>query len=80
MCFYGVGVHGGSPTEEQINYILKNKKFNSQIVLKFGFPKDFFEEIEPIASTLLVIKDELQHHAIGSYSTGSKLKLLNCKS
>ena len=45
MCFYGVGNHGGGPTEEQINYILKNKKFNSQAVLKFGSPQDFFEEI-----------------------------------
>ena len=76
MGYYGVGNHGGGPTIKNINLIQEyNKKEDRKYDLKMADPVEFFEKYEA-ENDLLVLKDELQHHASGCYSAVSEVKNL----
>jgi alpha-mannosidase len=74
MCFYGVGNHGGGPTKQNLKTIdeLKGKGEN----LLYSDPQRYFEEAAKQPG-IPVVKDEMQYHAIGCYSSISKLKQAN---
>lgn len=79
MCFYGVGNHGGGPTREQIENIIKEQNYNESTKLVFSSPEKYFEELKSFEDKLPVIKDELQYHSVGCYSADSEIKTLNRK-
>ncbi|MBQ4044420.1 MAG: alpha-mannosidase [Clostridia bacterium] len=68
MAFYGVGNHGGGPTVRLIRQ-LEERGHTDEI---FSTPDEFFAALDP--SGLPVVRDELQHHARGCYSTVTRLK------
>ncbi|GHU66381.1 hypothetical protein FACS189447_07120 [Spirochaetia bacterium] len=74
MCFYGVGNHGGGPTKHNIKTIDEIKSKNPEIV--YSDPQMYFEEASKL-SGIPVIKDEMQYHAIGCYSSVSRVKRAN---
>ncbi len=79
MCFYGVGNHGGGPTEEQIEFIKKNANYKKGVELVFGDPLRYFKEVEKYRKKLKKIEGELHHHAVGCYSVNLEIKRTNRK-
>jgi len=79
MCFYGVGNHGGGPTRKQIEFLLNLKEASKDVEYIFSTPGRFFKELEKYSKFLPVIEDELQYHAIGCYTSNSKIKKLTRK-
>ena len=76
MGYYGVGNHGGGPTIKNIRLIEEyNKKDDGRYELSMADPVEFFQKYEA-ENELLVVKDELQHHASGCYSAVSEVKTL----
>ncbi len=71
MGFYGVGNHGGGPTVRLIREI-KERNIPDTV---WSVPDDYFDSIND--RTLPVVKDELQHHARGCYSTMTTLRKAN---
>jgi len=71
MAFFGVGNHGGGPTIRLIHDInelgLKNTVYST--------PDEYFENVS--RDGLQVVHDELQHHAIGCYSSCTYVKKAN---
>ncbi|AEF82459.1 alpha-mannosidase [Leadbettera azotonutricia] len=74
MCFYGVGNHGGGPTIENLKTIDALKNESPEIV--YSDPQKYFEEASKLPG-IPTVKDELQYHAIGCYSSLSKVKRAN---
>ncbi|SEN96357.1 alpha-mannosidase [Paenibacillus sp. OV219] len=74
MTFYGVGNHGGGPTIGNLEVIqgLQEKFGKDRLVI--STPNHYFAEIESTQPELPVLKDELQMHAVGCYSTHSESK------
>jgi len=77
MCFYGVGDHGGGPTRENIETILKLQGISDQPKLVFSTPDRFFSALRMMNLVLPVVADDLQHHASGCYSAHSGIKRWN---
>jgi alpha-mannosidase len=74
MCFYGVGDHGGGPTRQQIEWLIKHRDAFPGAQLIFSHPRAFFDAVKPFAEQLPVVEDELQYHAIGCYTVVHELK------
>lgn len=72
--FYGVGNHGGGPTKQNIEMILKARERHSDKEFIFSTLEDYFEVSEDKKDKIPEIKDDLQYHAIGCYSAHSKIK------
>ena len=79
MRFHGVGDHGGGPTKESIKYIQELAEEEDEVRVKFSSPEEFFRSMESERSRLPVVKEELQHHAVGCYSAKSDVKRKNRK-
>jgi alpha-mannosidase len=77
MCFYGVGNHGGGPTRENIESILRLNADPKSPELIFDTPDGFFERASASGMPFPTVHDELQHHAVGCYSAHSGVKRLN---
>lgn len=77
MFFYGVGNHGGGPTKENIKSIraLGGNPENPEMI--FSTTEAFFENVRKSGVTVPVVRDNLQHHAVGCYSAHSGVKRLN---
>jgi len=77
--FMGVGDHGGAVTKEQIRQIVEMQKDPTLPELRFSTLTEFFRDVEqsPAFASLPVIKNELQIHATGCYSTYGEGKFLN---
>ncbi len=81
MSFYGAGDHGGGATKEYINSILELQKEKGAPVVIFSTPERYFKEIrEDKTLNLPVVKDDLQHHAVGCYTAWTEIKKLNRQS
>lgn len=74
MCFYGVGNHGGGPTKRNIQSILKLDADPAMPAVRFSTPDAFFEKVLPQCADLPVVREDLQHHARGCYTSVSALK------
>ncbi len=74
MCFFGVGDHGGGPTRQQIENVLRIARSRDDPEIRFSSPEAYFAAIAPEADTLPVVAEELQFHAVGCYSVNSALK------
>lgn len=75
MVYFGAGDHGGGATKENISSILKLQSGEGAPAVFFSTPSEFFREIRKEAEpNLPVIKDELQHHAVGCYTAEAEIK------
>lgn len=77
LLFFGVGNHGGGPTKQNIEAIVKMNEDPQYPELVFSSPDRYFDQ----ASTegIPVLRDELQMHAKGCYSVQSDVKRWNRK-
>jgi len=81
MAYYGAGDHGGGATKINISSIneLKVEKDAPQVV--YSTPDIYFKEARLENNpNLPVIKDDLQHHAVGCYTAESEIKKGNRQS
>jgi alpha-mannosidase len=76
MCFFGVGNHGGGPTKANIETITRLAE-ELDVELIFSSPEQYFDEVGPRADALPVVREELQHHAVGCYAAHSDVKQWN---
>lgn len=76
MCFYGVGDHGGGPTEGSIQWIMANRDAIPGCVIELSSMSRFFKAIEADKEKLPVVTGELQFHAIGCYTVDRQIKTL----
>lgn len=78
MCFYGVGNHGGGPTIQNIQSVLRyqsGQPRGDEVV--FSSPDRYFDQLSGLNLKLPEWRGELQHHASGCYSACSLIKQLN---
>lgn len=76
LCFYGVGNHGGGPTRANIETIRLLNEVDELPSLRHSWPGAFFDAID-VPDDLPVVRDELQHHAVGCYAAVSGIKRWN---
>lgn len=74
MFVYGVGNHGGGPTEEDIERKLKLDKQPCLPSFEFSTTHKFFKIIEKYKDKLPIVKDELNFIFEGCYTTHSDIK------
>ncbi|MDR0601944.1 MAG: hypothetical protein LBG42_06135 [Treponema sp.] len=83
MCFYGVGNHGGGPTKENLAILDAFRKDGGRdpaaADLVYSDPERYFGEVSGLVERgeRPVVRDDLQYHAIGCYSSMSRLKKAN---
>jgi len=81
MAYYGAGDHGGGATRENIRSIdaLKVEKDAPEVF--YSTPDNYFAEVRAYKDLKLpVVKDDLQHHAVGCYTAESAIKKGNRQS
>lgn len=78
MFFYGVGNHGGGPTVALLHELEDLMREDPRFC--YGDPAAFFQKIREEEPNPLVVKGDLQHHAIGCYSACREIKRNNCRS
>jgi len=75
MLYYGAGDHGGGATIENINSIEELKTDMNGPAVYFSTPERYFKEIRNEKNiNLPVVRDDLQHHAVGCYTAESAIK------
>lgn len=74
MCFVGVGNHGGGPARQEIEWLREHLNYRPGVELVFSHPRAFFDAVRESGVKLPVVKDELQHHAVGCYSVVHRIK------
>ncbi len=75
MAYYGAGDHGGGATKENIRSIDSIRNDKTAPVVFYSTPENYFSEIRADNSLKLpVVRDDLQHHAVGCYTAGSAIK------
>ncbi|MHB0877713.1 MAG: alpha-mannosidase [Anaerolineae bacterium] len=79
LCFFGVGDHGGGPTRENIESILRLTAREDMPPMRFGSLADFFAGARTVRQDYAVRRNDLQHHAPGCYSVHSGIKRWNRK-
>jgi alpha-mannosidase len=77
MAFYGVGNHGGGPTRANLDSIRRLDGAGAMPQLVHSTPRRFFDIVRASAAELPVVRDDLQHHAVGCYSAHSGIKAWN---
>ncbi len=77
MAFYGVGNHGGGPTRENLDSIRRLDGAGAMPRLRHSTPQRFFDSILAAGDELPVVREELQHHAVGCYAAHSGIKRWN---
>ena len=77
VCMFGVGNHGGGPTRKSLQIIEGLKKDKNLPTLEYSSLDKFFTSILKQNKHFPVVKDELQYHARGCYTSFSPIKRLN---
>jgi len=81
MCYFGAGDHGGGATKENIRSIEELKTGKGAPVVFYSTPEKYFKAIKADKSLELpVVKDDLQHHAVGCYTAEAEIKKGNRQS
>jgi alpha-mannosidase len=81
MYYFGAGDHGGGATKENIHSIEELKAEKGAPAVFYSTPEKYFKEIMADESlNLPVVKDDLQHHAVGCYTAESEIKKGNRQS
>ena len=68
MAFFGVGDHGGGPTERLVRWVQENSDVIPGARIEFSTIGSFFDAVESQREALPVVVGELQMHAIGCYT------------
>jgi len=76
-CFYGLGNHGGGPTREHIRQILGARDASDAPAVKFSTLAGYFKAVLQEGREFPVVKEDLQHHAVGCYTAVSEIKRQN---
>ena len=75
MAYYGAGDHGGGATKENIQSIEELKSDTKAPAVFFSTTDHYFKEVRSAGNlNLPVIRDDLQHHAVGCYTAESAIK------
>ena len=77
MCFYGVGDHGGGPTQAHLAAICKaqaDDAFPARVL--FSHPDACFDDLAEVKD-LPEVQGDFQHHARGCYTADGRIKFLN---
>ncbi len=75
MAYYGVGDHGGGATKENIQSIESIKKEKGAPAILYSSPDNYFKEIRKYKNVNIpVVKEDLQHHAVGCYTADAEIK------
>ena len=75
LSYYGAGDHGGGPAKINIRSINKLKEDKGAPEVFYSTTDRFFDEMRTDKSLELpVVKDDLQHHAVGCYTVESGIK------
>ncbi len=74
MLFVGVGDHGGGPVREELAWLFARWNQIPGVEFEFSWPDRFFDEVRNSGAALPVVRDELQHHAVGCYSAVGRIK------
>jgi alpha-mannosidase len=77
MFVYGIGNHGGGPTEEDIKRKIKLNEKPCFPLLEFSTTHKFFKIVEKYKNRFPIIKDELNFINEGCYTTHSDIKRAN---
>jgi alpha-mannosidase len=81
MVYYGAGDHGGGATKENIRSIEELKNEKDAPAVFFSTTDRYFKELrEDKNINLPIVKDDLQHHAVGCYTAESEIKKGNRQS
>lgn len=73
-CFFGAGDHGGGPNRPEIERYISATSASTAPNVFLSTLEDAFAGISPYASWLPIVRDELQHHARGCYTSHSGIK------
>lgn len=79
LCFYGVGNHGGGPTKEDIQTILRLAGDADLPKIEFSTVDKFFEKALKQTSDFPVVREDLQYFSRGCYTSLSAVKKYNRK-
>lgn len=74
MCFFGLGDHGGGPTEEQIQRVRAFAETADDLDIRFSDPIAFFAANEADGPTPPVFVGEMGPFAVGCYTAAAGLK------
>jgi alpha-mannosidase len=74
MCYFGVGDHGGGPTEAQLARVRSLGGTLDGWKIEFSTPDRFFDAVAASGVALPVVTGELQHHAIGCFGVHREVK------
>jgi alpha-mannosidase len=75
MAYYGVGDHGGGATKESIRSIEELKVEKGAPAIFYSTADNYFRDVrKENIMNLPVVKDDLQHHAVGCYTAESEIK------
>ncbi|MBO3802386.1 MAG: alpha-mannosidase [Candidatus Brockarchaeota archaeon] len=77
MFVYGVGDHGGGPTEEDIESAREMMRKPTLPALEFSTTHKFYEEVSKEAGGLPTVRDELNFTFDGCYTTHAEIKKYN---
>ncbi len=81
MAYYGAGDHGGGATKINISSINDIRKEKGAPNVVYSTPEIYFKEArEDKTMQLPVVKDDLQHHAVGCYTAEGEIKKGNRQS
>jgi alpha-mannosidase len=81
MAYYGAGDHGGGATKENIMSIEELKADKKAPKVFFSTTDRYFSEARASGNiNLPVVRDDLQHHAVGCYTAESAIKKGNRQS
>lgn len=81
MSYYGAGDHGGGATKENIRSINELKLEKDAPEVFYSTADRYFNDMRADKSLKLpVVKDDLQHHAVGCYTVESAIKKGNRQS
>jgi alpha-mannosidase len=76
MVFYGVGNHGGGPTKANLDSIERLNEIDVGRSLELSSTRRYFESVRANGD-IPVVRDELQHHGVGCYTSHSGIKRWN---
>ena len=68
MAFFGIGNHGGGPTERLVQWVRDNRDLIPGATLQFSTVNRFFDAVAAAGVTPPEVVGELQMHAIGCYT------------
>ena len=75
MVFYGAGDHGGGATDKNIKSIQQIMAEPGAPELIYSTPEKYFSDLRGMKGLdLPVVREDLQHHAVGCYTAESRIK------